>query len=113
MEPSLLFGPNSSSRWISLGLLRAPTSSAMRKKCRRDFRSSSRFARIREVTMRASWNWKRTVEFGPDAAMPISIPSVCVLMMSENDAVAREKDAFSRSLYVDELRQIWFCLGVK
>ena len=45
--------------------------------------------------------------------MPISIPSVCVLMMSENDAVAREKDVFSRSLYVDELRQIWFCLGVK
>ena len=53
------------------------------------------------------------MEFGPEAAMPISIPSVCVLMKSENDAVAREKDVFSRSLYVDELRQIWFCLGVK
>ena len=63
--------------------------------------------------MRAPWNWKRTVEFGPDAAMPISIPSVCVLMMSENDAIAREKDVVSSSLYVDELRHIWFCLGVK
>ena len=53
------------------------------------------------------------MEFGPDAAMPISIPSVCLLIMSENDAVAREKDVFSSSLYVDESRHIWFCLGVK
>ena len=55
--PSLLFGPNSSSRWISLGLLRPPTSSAMQKKCRRDFRLSSRFARIRALDFTRTTTW--------------------------------------------------------